>query len=249
MSAQPYNPLNHSVVQAATETWLRYECDDFIDALLEHILNEIQRVHSNVYQHSWRPTWHGDAVEDPEIPGILFTRYYQDLCDCGGQFPKHTDECEFARMHPAWNRRRIEAMSDPDESGLFNTLDLFNEDRYAAFAAKDPRPECTCGGDDAFDEDRGCLPTCIGRRPNFQFEDVEIRWYKWPGRGMSTNKDWTPTEWRDWFNRCLANVRAFDIDHDDFERDLVRRDALRDGLRARYDVGPSGRYQRKRTAV
>lgn len=247
MSAKPYNPLNHSVVQATTETWLRYECDDFIEALLDHILEEIKRVHGNIYQHQWSPTWHGDDVEDPQIPGILFTRYYQDRCDCGGQFPLHTDECDVTRLHAEWNRRRLHAISDPDPHGFGRRLD-FSPEREAAFEATAPPPRCTCGGDDAFDEDRGCMATCIGLRPNFQFEDVEIRWYKWPGRGMSTNKDWTPAEWRDWFNRCLAKVREFDIKHDDLERDLVRRDALRDELRSRYDVSPSGDYHRKKPA-
>ena len=48
----------------------------------------------------------------------------------------------------------------------------------------------------------------VAELPNFAFEGVEIRWYKYPGRGMSTNKAWKPAEWTAWFERCLAAVRA-----------------------------------------
>ena len=44
-------------------------------------------------------------------------------------------------------------------------------------------------------------------KPNFTFEDVEIRWYKRPGRGMSTNVEWEPAQWVAWFDRCIAVIR------------------------------------------
>ena len=50
----------------------------------------------------------------------------------------------------------------------------------------------------------------VAELPNFVFEDVEIRWYKHPGRGMSTNKDWKPEEWIEWFDRCLKALRDLD---------------------------------------
>ncbi|MCR4374223.1 MAG: hypothetical protein NUW22_05185 [Acidobacteria bacterium] len=128
----PYRPLDHSIVQAISGTWERFKCDDFVQALLDHILDEIKRVHWNVFQHQWSPDWHGDEVEDPQIPRITFVR-----------------------------------------------------------------------------------PDCRHALPNFQHEDVCFRWYKWPGRGMSTNKNWTAQEWRDWHTRCLTTVRAFDVNHYD----------------------------------
>lgn len=48
-------------------------------------------------------------------------------------------------------------------------------------------------------------------KPNFAFEDVKIRWYKYPGRGMSTNHDWQPDQWVTWFDRCIACIRKADI--------------------------------------
>jgi hypothetical protein len=227
-----YNPWQHSIVQATVGTWSRYECDDFIEALFDAILNEIKRVHWNVFQHQWGPSWHADEVEDPEIPGISFARYYDDRCDCGGQFPQHTPECDVTRLHSDWNKRRLYAISDPDLDGFGRKLD-FSKAREAAFTANDPRPQCTCGADAAWDEDRGCLPMCIGQRPNFQHEDVEIRWYKYPGRGMSTNKNWSSDEWRAWMDRCLATIRAFDP-HDYSEESFKRKEQLREDFARRH---------------
>ena len=203
--AKPYNPLNHSVVQACVGAWEQFEVPDYVDALFDAILKEIKRVHWNVYQHSWEPTWHGDHVEDPELDGIAFVRYYQDRCDCGGMEPKHSDDCDYLARHSEWNQRRLKAITDDD-----GNCHLFDEARNASFVAANPLPDDPCGANDAWDENQGCLPTCIGKRPNFQFEDVAINWYKYPGRGMSTNKDWTPAEWVIWFDRCLAHVRSLD---------------------------------------
>lgn len=44
--------------------------------------------------------------------------------------------------------------------------------------------------------------------PNFQCGDVEVRWYKWLGRGSSTNRPVTSDEIADILSRCLASVRA-----------------------------------------
>lgn len=163
--AKEYNPLEHSVVQAFMGgVWCQYSCDDFVEALLSAILAEIKRVHWNIYQHQWGPSWHYDQVEDPCIDGILFTRYY-DGCKCEDE-PQHFPECRHVR-------------------------------------------------------------------PNFQHEDVQFRWYKYPGRGMSTNKDWTPEEWRAWFARCLSTIQAFEGEHLS-EGNRERQERLRAQLRARY---------------
>ena len=48
-------------------------------------------------------------------------------------------------------------------------------------------------------------------KPNFKFEDVEIRWYKYPGRGMSVNKEMTDKEWHQWRYRCIDTIRKANI--------------------------------------
>ena len=54
------------------------------------------------------------------------------------------------------------------------------------------------------DDDPGAL------LPNFAFDGVEIRWYKYPGRGMSCNRNMISIEWTKWFSKCLAVIRAAD---------------------------------------
>ncbi len=44
-------------------------------------------------------------------------------------------------------------------------------------------------------------------RPNFKFEDIEIRWYKHRGRSVSVNKEMSAVEWVGWFDRCLAAIK------------------------------------------
>lgn len=43
-------------------------------------------------------------------------------------------------------------------------------------------------------------------KPNFKWGGAEIRWYKHPGRGMSTDVDWTPAQWAEWFDSLYAHV-------------------------------------------
>ena len=43
-------------------------------------------------------------------------------------------------------------------------------------------------------------------KPNLAFGGVEIRWYKYPGRGSSCNRDLTPAEWFAWFHACIQAV-------------------------------------------
>ena len=56
------------------------------------------------------------------------------------------------------------------------------------------------------EEDPGAL------LPNFAFEGVEIRWYKYAGRGMSCNRELTPDKWASWFSRCLEIIWEVDVE-------------------------------------
>ena len=58
----------------------------------------------------------------------------------------------------------------------------------------------------------GADDTPESARPNFTFGDVEIRWYKYPGRGMSCNVDWEPRQWVEWFDACLEKIQGSDTD-------------------------------------
>lgn len=235
---KPYNPLDHSIVQATVGAWSQYECDDFVEALFDKVLEEIKRVHWNVFQHTWGPSWHADSVEDPEIPGISFVRYYQDRCDCGGLEPKCQPDCRAVLEHHDWNTARLKWAEVPrsqkeitkeQKAGIFGTPIDFA--KLASGEYPVPHPPCTCGAAVNWEE-HACSPECIGQRPNFKHEDVEIRWYKYPGRGMSTNKDWNAEEWKQWLRRCLATVRAFEGDLSDYRR----HDALREDFNRRHGL-------------
>lgn len=55
---------------------------------------------------------------------------------------------------------------------------------------------------------------CDGERhpdgcpPNFVWDSISIRWYKYLGRGMSANKELTPAAVSKMLEDCLASVRA-----------------------------------------
>lgn len=51
--------------------------------------------------------------------------------------------------------------------------------------------------------------------PNFVFGDVEIRWYKHPGRGLSCNRDLDASGWIKWFGECLSAIQAEEAGRED----------------------------------
>lgn len=42
---------------------------------------------------------------------------------------------------------------------------------------------------------------------NFKYQDIEISWYKWLGRGTSINREITPEDAIKMFEECLKSVR------------------------------------------
>lgn len=46
--------------------------------------------------------------------------------------------------------------------------------------------------------------------PNLEFGNVEVRWYKHPGRSMSVNVEQSPEQWIAWFDSVLAHIRTFE---------------------------------------
>lgn len=53
-------------------------------------------------------------------------------------------------------------------------------------------------------------------KPNFKHGETEIRWYKHPGRGMSVNVDWKPTQWVNWFNKVMLTISERELHTSDF---------------------------------
>jgi len=68
---------------------------------------------------------------------------------------------------------------------------------------------CDCGQDDLWQKwvsTHHHDPSCGEVRPNFRCGDVEVRWYKYIGRGMSTNSELSRDEWRGVFAVCRASL-------------------------------------------
>lgn len=49
--------------------------------------------------------------------------------------------------------------------------------------------------------------------PNFIFDGVEFQWYKNFGRRLSCNIEKTPSEWVEWFDKCMAVINKAECDH------------------------------------
>ncbi len=65
--------------------------------------------------------------------------------------------------------------------------------------------DCTCGVDEE-DEETPHSSECRYVLANFKCGAVEVRWYKYIGRGMSVNREVSRKEWRDIFARCEASL-------------------------------------------
>ncbi|HUU93150.1 MAG TPA: hypothetical protein VM238_18305 [Phycisphaerae bacterium] len=210
MSKQYVPELGQAVFGAA---WSEHEMPDFASALLETLLVMVGNAYWNREQKDW------DWLVDPKIPGIEFRPYYWGDCDCGYD----EDEEEWVETHP-----HAATCYQADYAALCDTYPKrFSEEKRWNRAARglckkhgipwnNGRGEvvhCTCGRKAkwaTWSAEHNHAATCSFVLPNFKFEDVEIRWYKNPGRGMSCNRKMTERQWRRWFDRCVGVIRAGD---------------------------------------
>jgi len=65
--------------------------------------------------------------------------------------------------------------------------------------------DCTCGAEEA-EEERPHDPTCPIVLPNFRCGEIEIRWYKYIGRGMTINQKVTRKELKEIFQKCRESL-------------------------------------------
>jgi hypothetical protein len=211
MNGQPYEPeIGQAVFGNPTGA---YDCPEFVDAFLSHILSEIARVFWNKNQRKW------DSYEDPQIAGVEFRPYYWGDCTCGYDILKaawenthhHTNECFHERYaaEDAYQERRCARTLE----GL-----KVRHDHMTKWAKDNGYPQapfgmavyCDCGLDREWQEwasTHNHAPDCESILPNFKYGEAEIRWYKHPGRGMSVNVDWDEATWRKWLDSCLAAIR------------------------------------------
>ncbi len=78
--------------------------------------------------------------------------------------------------------------------------------QFDAYGSEDPKiPNFTVraywsGSDDAPEAEL----------PNFVYGEAEIRWYKYPCRGMSCNVSWTPDQWVVWFDAAMKALHEYE---------------------------------------
>jgi hypothetical protein len=71
------------------------------------------------------------------------------------------------------------------------------------------RSRCDCGHREesiAWHRDHGHAPECPVGRPNFRCGDIEVRWYKYIGRGMSLNREVKRHALETMFQRCRGSL-------------------------------------------
>jgi hypothetical protein len=227
-----YNPLRHSVVQAClkADKWQRFECPDFVECLVWGIKSELDLVYWNFNQKSL------DDREDREFLEIScfeYRRYFWDDCDCGADSPVHANDCRMIVEHDEWNRRRLDAISDPPQNPIteeeileaekrgvlladyvmsqcYRLASTVHFERSGAWVAENPGPPCTCGAKESWKPRDEHLPTCSPQQPNMKFGEVTVNWYKHIGRGMSVNVDWDANRWREWFDEAMKALSLYD---------------------------------------
>ena len=185
----------------------------------------IKHLDWNIHQREW------DRADDPAIPGVDYRPYYWGECTCGF-------EEEDGGWHTAWesehchtetcfyNRYRNEKKA---YCPLFGTPSKGNfglrHEHMTEWAKANGLPGapwgmavyCDCGYDELYAQEYGKrrethnhAPDCPIVLPNFEFGEVEIRWYKHPGRGQSCNVKWDERQWRVWFDECMKAIAQWE---------------------------------------
>jgi len=88
-----------------------------------------------------------------------------------------------------WNRTQEDYSAPTNNSGSHFKTDKFEMNAY-----------CWCDGDA---HPKGCPP-------NFKWRDVVINWYKYLGRGTSSNTELTPELINTMLEDCLESVQKLD---------------------------------------
>lgn len=209
-----------------------YRCPEWMVAFLDTINDEI-----------WRIT-HNCQVPDPTLPGhygispgsnqsselktSLFEMrsYYWGDCTCGWgdlEFDEpHEDSCFHTKYTQAFPEmgfgeevhKRMKAWVDANNGP---------ESGWAVY--------CTCSHEKHFKEwaeqnkkgPNGHAIDCPIEVPNFKYKDIEVRWYKYLGRGCTVNRAITPDEGAAMLADILGFLRNWEKEHDKREHSTPGR--------------------------
>ncbi len=196
------------------------ECPEYIEALLDHLGNEIQRVVRNVTQKPYEPPTGnvgGFYINDT----FAMRSYYWGECVCGfeqrdwawSEAHEHAAACwqhKWKQVNEEFkDKRRWEEPWRSRELARAKELG-WPFDRTDGIAVY-----CDCGYDRDYAEWRitnDHAPDCPTILPNFRCGDFEVSWYKYLGRGMSMNRAVSEAESVQILTRCLESVRRDEQD-------------------------------------
>lgn len=187
----------------------KYECPRYVTSLIQCLLGEIRRV---------QPEWNEN--EDLNFARIEYHPYCWGDCTCGyadeeeewDRNHQHTADCFHTRYLAEEERQRGKARGNLKEwRKVDDYMTQWAKDNGYKDAPYGMAVYCTCPYGQEWREWASThwhAPDCKLMQPNFKFGEVEIRWYKHVGRGMSANVDWDEMRWRKWFADCFIAINA-----------------------------------------
>lgn len=200
-----------------------------LDHILVAITEEIDKHNPRLVAHGILGGEHGYGATWSS-PVFDMRPFYWGDCDCGGldridawaEQHHHKPDCyqsELQKMEkeaglPYWDDKSRQWI---DNGKTYDQNKKIREHIYQTLMEKFNKPRigcgvhCTCGRDDEFLEwvkDNGHRPTCSTELPNFfhKTSGLEVRWYKWIGRDMTTNG--VSVDLVAVLKECLADIRS-----------------------------------------
>lgn len=141
--------------------------------------------------------------------------YWWGDCTCG--FDKkyivwleahpHAESCFFNRYQVEEKRLEDEGVPFSEKHGL---MTKWAKKNGYADAPDCMAIYCDCGVDQAYEtwrNDNNHADDCREVLANFKYGDIEIRWYKYIGRGMSVNREVSRGELRQVFRKCRQSLQ------------------------------------------
>lgn len=203
---QPYDvPFNQAILGNAWSEFDLGEHERYVAEKLYKLSEKLGRMNPDDQAHG---CFGGEWGYGQDFKNDIFEMhpYYWGDCDCGAECPKHQADCEQVTKRDNWISRRIHFATGGKPAGEFGLLPPIDHHKFPEFEKENPYPTCTCGAEASWVEKDTHELTCSTVRPNFRYQDIEIRWYKYIGRGMTVSREVTRQELIAMFRKCFASV-------------------------------------------
>lgn len=219
-------------------SYSEYECPEFIEAGLNYLAEEIERVEWNITQKQYEaPTRNNGGEYKTDI--FEMRAYCWKECNCGFEKKewefneKHSDDCyqsellkEEIKAGKFYNEKFD--MYDWPKEWDFNKRSNIEKKIYEKLTKKYNLSmlgcaiHCTCDLGERYAKwlkeigyPNGHKNDCCTVLPNFKHKSgFEVQWYKYCGRGMSMNKPIDANEFFKIIDECIESVREKDKKYD-----------------------------------